>query len=86
MSNNLNANEVEIVDLDNALETMLEREFNYFKKGLKKLPKGKIIDNKGNSMLEINDGSGTYILVSSNPVTGEYSANTIVVLSNILFL
>ena len=35
---------VEIVDLDNALETMLEREFNYFKKGLKKLPKGKIIE------------------------------------------
>ena len=35
---------VEIIDLDNALETMLEREFNYFKKGVKKLPKGKIID------------------------------------------
>ena len=35
---------VEIVDLDLALETMLEREFNHFKKGLKKLPKGKIID------------------------------------------
>ena len=35
---------VEIIDLDNALETMLEREFIYFKKGLKKLHKGKIID------------------------------------------
>ena len=35
---------VEIVDLDLALETMLEREFNHFKKGLKKLPKGKIIE------------------------------------------
>ena len=35
---------VEIVDLDDALETMLERELKYFKKGLKRLPKGKIID------------------------------------------
>ena len=35
---------VEIVDLDNALESMLEREIKHFKKGLKKLPKGKIID------------------------------------------
>ena len=35
---------VEVIDLDLALETMLEREFNHFKKGLKKLPKGKIID------------------------------------------
>lgn len=35
---------VEIVDLDDALETMLERELKHFKKGLKKLPKGKIID------------------------------------------
>ena len=35
---------VEIIDLDLALETMLEREFNHFKKGLKKLPKGKIIE------------------------------------------
>ena len=35
---------VEIIDLDEALETMLEREFNHFKKGLKKLPKGKIIE------------------------------------------
>ncbi len=34
----------EVIDLDLALETMLEREFNHFKKGLKKLPKGKIID------------------------------------------
>ena len=39
-----NENGVEVVDLDLALETMLEREFNHFKKGLKKLPKGKIID------------------------------------------
>ena len=35
---------VEIIDLDLALETMLEREFKHFKKGLKKLPKGKIIE------------------------------------------
>ena len=35
---------VEKVDLDNALESMLEREIKHFKKGLKKLPKGKIID------------------------------------------
>lgn len=35
---------VEIVDLEDALETMLERELKHFKKGLKKLPKGKIID------------------------------------------
>ena len=35
---------VEIIDLDEALETMLEREFNHFKKGLKKIPKGKIIE------------------------------------------
>ena len=35
---------VEIVDLDDALETMLERELKHFKKGLKRLPKGKIID------------------------------------------
>lgn len=35
---------VEIVDLDDVLETMLERELKHFKKGLKKLPKGKIID------------------------------------------
>ena len=35
---------IEIIDLDLALETMLEREFNHFKKGLKKLPKGKIIE------------------------------------------
>lgn len=34
----------EVIDLDLALETMLEREINHFKKGLKKLPKGKIID------------------------------------------
>lgn len=36
---------IKVVDLDLALETKLEREFNHFKKGLKKLPKGKIIDN-----------------------------------------
>ena len=35
---------VEIVDLDDALETMLERELKHFKKGLKRLPKGKIIE------------------------------------------
>ena len=35
---------VEIIDLDLALETMLERELKHFKKGLKKLPKGKILD------------------------------------------
>ena len=33
-----------VIDLDLALETKLEREFNYFKKGLKKLPKSKIIE------------------------------------------
>ena len=50
-NNNLNKNEyennergVEILDLDLALEGMLEREFNHFKKGLKKLPKSKIIE------------------------------------------
>lgn len=32
------------VDLDLALQTKLEREFNHFKKGLKKLPKNKIIE------------------------------------------
>lgn len=32
------------LDLDLALQTKLEREFNHFKKGLKKLPKSKIID------------------------------------------
>ncbi len=35
---------IKVVDLDLALETKLEREFNYFKKGLKKLPKNKIIE------------------------------------------
>ena len=35
---------VQVIDLDDALETMLEREFNQFKRGLKKLPKGKIIE------------------------------------------
>ena len=39
-----NENGVEVVDLDLALETILEREFNHFKKGLKKLSKGKIIE------------------------------------------
>ena len=33
-----------VIDLDLALETKLERELNYFKKGLKKLPKSKIIE------------------------------------------
>lgn len=35
---------IKVVDLDLALKTKLEREFNYFKKGLKKLPKNKIIE------------------------------------------
>lgn len=35
---------IKVVDLDLALQTKLEREFNHFKKGLKKLPKSKIID------------------------------------------
>ena len=35
---------IKVVDLDFALQTKLEREFNHFKKGLKKLPKSKIID------------------------------------------
>lgn len=36
--------ELKVIDLDLALQTKLEREFNHFKKGLKKLPKSKIID------------------------------------------
>ena len=39
-----NERRVEEIDFDAELESMLEREFNYFKKGLKKLPKSKIID------------------------------------------
>lgn len=35
---------IKVIDLDLALQTKLEREFNHFKKGLKKLPKSKIID------------------------------------------
>lgn len=35
---------IKVVDLDLALQTKLEREFNHFKKGLKKLSKSKIID------------------------------------------
>ena len=35
---------IKVIDLDLALETKLEREFNHFKKGLKKLPKNKIIN------------------------------------------
>lgn len=35
---------IKVIDLDLALETKLEREFNHFKKGLKKLSKNKIID------------------------------------------
>lgn len=35
---------IKVIDLDSALQTKLEREFNHFKKGLKKLPKSKIID------------------------------------------
>ena len=43
----IDSNELEkikVIDLDLALQTKLEREFNYFKKSLKKLPKNKIID------------------------------------------
>lgn len=43
----IDSNELEkikVIDLDLALQTKLEREFNHFKKGLKKLPKSKIID------------------------------------------
>lgn len=36
--------EYENINLDSALETKLEKEFKYFKKSLKKLPKNKIID------------------------------------------
>ena len=50
-NDNLNKNEyennergVQVIDFDEALETMLEREFYQFKKGLKKLPKSKIIE------------------------------------------
>lgn len=35
---------IKVIDLDLALETKLEREFNHFKKGLKKLPKNKILE------------------------------------------
>ena len=35
---------IKVIDLDLALETKLEREFNHFKKGLKKLPKSKILE------------------------------------------
>lgn len=35
---------INVIDLDSALETKLEKEFKYFKKSLKKLPKNKIID------------------------------------------
>ena len=35
---------IKVIDLDLALETKLEIEFNHFKRGLKKLPKNKIID------------------------------------------
>ena len=37
-------NGVQIIDLDDALETMLDRELNQFKKKLKRLPRGKIIE------------------------------------------
>lgn len=37
-------NGVQIIDLDDALETMLDRELNQFKKELKRLPRGKIIE------------------------------------------
>ena len=35
---------IQIIDLDNALETMLDRELNQFKKELKRLPRGKILE------------------------------------------
>ena len=35
---------IKVIDLDLALQTKLEREFNHFKKSLKKLPKNKIIE------------------------------------------
>ena len=35
---------IKLIDLDLALETKLEREINQFKRGLKKLPKNKIIN------------------------------------------
>lgn len=35
---------VKVVDSDKALETLLERELKQFKKELKRLPKGKILD------------------------------------------
>ena len=35
---------IKVIDLDLALETKLEREFNHFKRGLKKLLKNKIIN------------------------------------------
>ena len=43
----IDSNELEkikVIDMDLALQTKLEREFKHFKKGLKKLPKNKIID------------------------------------------
>ena len=43
----IDSNELEkikVIDMDLALQTKLEREFNHFKKNLKKLPKSKIID------------------------------------------
>ena len=43
----IDSNELEkikVIDMDLALQTKLEREFKLFKKGLKKLPKKKIID------------------------------------------
>ena len=45
----IDSNELEkikVIDLDLALETKLEREFNDFRKGLKKLPKSKIIEKE----------------------------------------
>lgn len=35
---------IKVIDLDLALETKLEREFNHFKKSLKKLTKSKILE------------------------------------------
>lgn len=43
----IDSNELEkikVIDMDLALQIKLEREFKHFKKGLKKLPKSKIIE------------------------------------------
>ena len=42
-----------------------------------------IIDNKGTAKLDINNKPGEYIITAMNPVTGENTANSIIVLSTI---